>query len=187
MAEFSAFINSAGLSSSALLTSLSACIVKSNCSVCACIVQTMTVLLEAMLFGASKHCIEPRGSLENALVDKTAFLHVSGVSVSFQVWFTMKSHRGGVRKWRSHIHVFCYRSFSVNILIWTFVGYVQALNLVCREQLDSHALCLPHDLTQSDVWHLRAARSSASTPTHRRKAQKRQIPLGFPRNVVVED
>lgn len=100
-AESSIYINSANLSSSALLTSLSACIVKNNYSVYICIVQTMPVLLGAILFRASRHCFDPRGSLENTLVDKTAFLHVSSVSVSFQVWLTIKSHHGGVRKRRS--------------------------------------------------------------------------------------
>lgn len=54
----------------------------------------MPVLLGAILFRASRHGIDPRGSLENTPVDKTAFLHVSSISVSFQVWFTIKSHRG---------------------------------------------------------------------------------------------
>lgn len=50
-----------------------ACIVESNCSVWVCIVQTMPVLLGAILLRVSKHCINLRGSLENTLLDELHF------------------------------------------------------------------------------------------------------------------
>lgn len=53
--------------------SLRACIVKSNCSVWVRIVQTMSVLLGAILLRVSKYSIDPRGSLENTILDKLNF------------------------------------------------------------------------------------------------------------------
>lgn len=50
-----------------------ACIVESNCSVWVCIVQTMPVLLGAILLRVSKRCINLRGSLENTLLDELHF------------------------------------------------------------------------------------------------------------------
>jgi len=115
-------VNSTLFSSSALLTSLSACIVKSSCSVCICIAQTMSELLGAVLFETSNYCINSE-EVRKTLPWMKLYFYICPVFVFLSVCdlprrvILVMWERGRAQKRDS-----CCRSFSLNILIWTFAG-----------------------------------------------------------------